>query len=80
MAPAHCMWSLDSRLLQQDSFARELEFCAAEHLARENLDRLMPLHDVGVPGQCEARGDGVEVAFEVLGDGPLAVPGGEESV
>lgn len=69
----HFVWSRDSRLRQQDSFAQELGSCAAEHLALEHLDPVgMTLHDAGVPGQCEARGDGVEVAFEVLGKAPEA--------
>lgn len=72
-ALVHFVWSRDSRLRQQDSFAQELESCAAEHLALEHLDPVdMTLHDAGVPGQCEARGDGVEVAFEVLGEAPEA--------
>ncbi len=61
------------RSRQQDSFAQEFESCAAEHLAFEHLDPVdVAFHDTGVPGQCEARGDGVEVAFEVLGEVPEA--------
>lgn len=32
----------------------------------------MAFHDAGVPGQCEASGDGVGVAFEMLGEVPEA--------
>ncbi|WP_405504118.1 SDR family oxidoreductase [Streptomyces purpurascens] len=32
----------------------------------------MALHDAGVPGKCEADDDGVEVAFEALGEVPEA--------
>ncbi|MFE7330996.1 hypothetical protein ACFU8W_39965 [Streptomyces sp. NPDC057565] len=41
---------------------------AAEHLALEHLDAVdVAFHDTGVPGQGQV-GDGVKVAFEVLGD------------
>ncbi|GAA0898164.1 hypothetical protein GCM10009574_079430 [Streptomyces asiaticus] len=46
----------------QDSLPQQGEAGAAEHLAPQYFDPVdMTLHDAGVPGQCEARGDGVEV-------------------
>lgn len=48
---------------------KEFESRAAEHLALEHLDSVdTALHDAGVPGRREAGDDGVEVAFEVLGE------------
>ncbi|MFE3947498.1 hypothetical protein ACFXPV_37425 [Streptomyces sp. NPDC059118] len=39
----------------------------------------MTFHDAGVPGQCEACDDGIEVAFEVLSEAPEAGQFGDGS-
>ncbi|MCX4869923.1 hypothetical protein OHU11_00910 [Streptomyces sp. NBC_00257] len=54
---------------EQDSLPRQGESWAAEHLTLEHLDPVdMTLNDTRVPRLCEAGGDGVEVAFEVLSE------------
>ncbi|MGW2633928.1 hypothetical protein ACWC2K_32020 [Streptomyces chattanoogensis] len=67
--------SLDARHKRSSSWVTPPGFVHENRLWSTScgLDLLdMTLHDAGVPGQCEARGDGVEVAFEVLGEAPKA--------
>lgn len=50
---------------EQDPFAKKVEACAAEHLALEDLDPIdVAFDDFGVPGQCQAGGDGVAVSVD----------------